>query len=123
MSGNKTLPNISMPLEGKFKQRLIIGIAWETSYGLKPGLWALRLIYTLEKCGVRDSWEFQCSGKQMRMSEFGPSFFDMLIEVQIYRPDLIPSDIYLLEDFGLARSERRGVTTRAQIWQSARGYH
>jgi hypothetical protein len=69
----------------------------------------------LENCGIRDGWVFQRNGKQMRMSEFGPYFFDMLLEIQKDRPDLIHSDIDVLEDFGLARSEQRGATTRAQI--------
>ena len=51
----------------------------------------------------------------MIMSEFRPSLFDMLIEVQRDRPDLIHSDIDVLEEFGLAISERRGSITRAQI--------
>ena len=49
------------------------------------------------------------------MSDFGPSFFDMLLEVQRDRSDMIHSDIYVLGGFGSARSERRGVTTREQI--------
>ena len=63
------------------------------------------LIDTLEKCGFRDGWSFQRSGKQIRMSEFGTYLFDMLLEVQRDRPDLIHSDIDVLEDFGLARYE------------------
>jgi hypothetical protein len=120
LSGNKTLPHISLPLEGRFKarsheiQRRIIDIAWETSSGLKPGLWAMHIIDTLEKCGIRDGWVFQRNGKQMRMSEFGPYFFDMLLEIQ-KDPNLIHPDIDILQDFGLARSERRGATTRSQI--------
>jgi hypothetical protein len=119
LSGNKTLPHIPLPLEGRFKarsqeiQRRIIDTAWETSSGLKPGLWAMRIIDTLGNCGIRDGWVFQRNGKQMRMSEVGPYFFDMLLEIQKDRPDLIHSDIDVLEDFGLARSERRGATTRA----------
>jgi hypothetical protein len=75
----------------------------------------MRIIDTLEKCGIRDGWVSQRHGKQMRMSEFGSYVFDMLLEMQKDRPDLIHPDIDVLEDFGLARSERRGATTRAQI--------
>ena len=67
--------------------------------------------------------EFQRSRKLMIMLEFGKSFFDVILELKRDRHDMIHSDIDVLEDFGLARSERRGVTTRAQIWQSARRYH
>jgi hypothetical protein len=117
LSGKKTLPHISLPLEGRFKagsqeiQRCIIDIAWETSSGLRSGLWVMRIIDTLEKCGIRDGWVFQHSGKQIKM----PYFFDILLEIQKDRPDLIHPDIDVLEDFGLAKSERRGATTRAQI--------
>jgi hypothetical protein len=75
----------------------------------------MRIIDTLEKCGIRDGRVFQRSENQMRMSEFGPYFFDMLLEIQKDRPDLIHPDIDVLQDFGSARSERRGETTRAQI--------
>ena len=81
MSGNNTLPHISLPLDERFKARSqeirrgIIDIAWGKSFGLKPGLWAVQLIDTLEKCGVRYGWAVQHSGKQMIMSEFGPYFF------------------------------------------------
>jgi hypothetical protein len=55
LSGNKTLPHIPLPLEGRLKacsqeiQRRIIDIPWETSSGLKPGLWAMRIIDTFGK--------------------------------------------------------------------------
>ena len=68
MSGNKTFPHISPPLEGRFKVRSqeirggIIDIAWGKSSGLKPGLWDVQLIDTLEKCRVRYGWAVQHSG-------------------------------------------------------------
>ena len=68
MSVSKTLPRISLLLEGRFKARSqetqgrIIDIAWEKSSGMKPGLWAVRLFDTLEKCVLRDGWAFQSSG-------------------------------------------------------------
>ena len=83
----------------------------------------MQLIDTLEKCGVINGWEFQRSGKQMRMSEFGPSFFNELREVQIDMPEMIHSYIYLLEDFALARSKRRGAMKRTQIFKSSKRYH
>jgi hypothetical protein len=82
---------------------------------LRPRLWAMRIIDTLEKCGIRDGWVFQRSGKQMRMLEFWPYFYDMLLEIQKDRSALIHPDIDVLENFGVARSERKGATARAQI--------
>ena len=121
MIGNKNLPHISLHLEGRFNARYqeikkrIIDIAWEKSYEMEPGLWAVQLIDTLENCGVRYGWEFQRSRKQTIMLEFGPYFFYMLLEVQIYRTYTINSDIDVLKEFGLARSEWRRAETRAQI--------
>jgi hypothetical protein len=48
-------------------------------------------------------------------AEFATFFFDMLLEIQKDRSDLIHADVDVLEDFGLARSARRGATTRAQV--------
>jgi hypothetical protein len=47
------------------------------------------------------------------MSEFSEEFFELLLEIQKDRPDLIASDIDVFEAFGMARSARRGATTRA----------
>ena len=48
------------------------------------------------------------------MSHFSDFFFGTLLEIQEERPDLISADMNVLEDFGLARSARRGATTRAK---------
>ena len=50
----------------------------------------------------------------MQMSEFLDSFFDMLLDIQQDRPDLIVPDIYVINKYGIPRSERRGTTTRYQ---------
>ena len=65
--------------------------------------------------------EFQRSRKQMIMLEFGKSFFDVILELKRDRPDMIHSDIEVLEDFSLAISEQRGLTTRAQIFKVPKG--
>jgi hypothetical protein len=46
----------------------------------------------------------------MRMSKFSEEFFELLLEIQKDRPDLIASDIDVLEAFGMSRSARRGAT-------------
>ena len=58
--------------------------------------------------------EYQRGGRQMRMSELSEEFFELLLEIQKYQADLIANDIYVLEAFGIVRSERRGDTTRSQ---------
>jgi hypothetical protein len=48
------------------------------------------------------------------MSDFAEIFFDLRLNIQSESLDFIARDIYVQEDFGLSRSERRGDTTRAQ---------
>jgi hypothetical protein len=121
--GNKTPPRVSLPLKGRFKarspkvQRRIIDICWETKCGLKPGVWTRILIEALKECGISPGWAYQkkSSNIQLKMSDFAEFFFDLLLNIQSERPDLIAHDIDVQDDFGLSRSERRGATTRAQV--------
>ena len=48
------------------------------------------------------------------MKDFEEVFYSYLIEVQGSNPVLIPPDIDVIEEYHLARSFRRGATTRAQ---------
>jgi hypothetical protein len=64
--------HIGLPLTGRFKARsqeqrtIMIPIAYETASGLKPGLWAERLVDVLERSGITTGWAFQTSeGEQM----------------------------------------------------------
>jgi hypothetical protein len=66
---------------------------------------------------VTTGWAYQGEGRQMSISELSEEFFELLLEIKKYRPDLIASDIDVLEAFGIARSVIRGATTRANISQ------
>jgi hypothetical protein len=107
--GNLVPPHVSLPLQGRFKARSqemkkrIIDIVWETRPGLQPGIWTLRLIHALEALGVTNGWAYQREGRQMMMLEFSEELFELLLEIQKDRPDLIASDIDVLEAFGMAR--------------------
>ena len=117
-----TIPrHIGLPLAGKFKLRgnmdqcLLLFVAAETASGLKPLLWTDRLVDLMEQRGVVSGWAFADErGRQLPMSAFEDTIFDLLLETQSQRPDLIPEGIEVCEDYGLARSFRRGATTRAE---------
>jgi hypothetical protein len=51
----------------------------------------------------------------MSMSEFDEQFYDALLDIQRRRPEVIEEDCDIYNDFHLARSFRRGATTRAQL--------
>ena len=48
------------------------------------------------------------------MSEFGDSFFGMLLYIQQYQPKLIAPEIGVINNYGLSRYERQGATTGSQ---------
>ena len=113
-------PHVGLPLAGRFKARsqeqrtIMIPIAYKTASGLEPGLWAERLVESLERSGVTTGWAFQNStGDQKRMSDFEDDFYDRLLRIQQLDPSLFTEGTDIMEDFQLARSHRRGATTRA----------
>ena len=69
---------------------------------------------TFGALGFTNGWTYQRERIQMRMSEFSEEFFEILLEIQKDQADLIENYIYVLEAFGIVRSERRGDTTRSQ---------
>jgi hypothetical protein len=114
------LPHVGLPLSGRFKARsqdqqsIMIPIAFTTASGLEPGKWALRLTTTLERCGITTGWAFQTEdGSQRAMHTFEEKFIELLLRVQETDPSLFPNGVNIVEDFHLARSHRRGATTRA----------
>jgi len=109
-----------LPLLGRFKAQkgeccFVIPIAAETASGLCPLQWTKRLILAWEQRGHRHGWLFRTSdNRQRKMATLGPVIFEMLRDIQLTRPDLIPASVNVDEDFGLARSARRGSTTHAR---------
>jgi len=85
-----------------------------TASGLKPGIWLDRLVRTLEKLGVTNGWLFQDDkGIQRPLSYFEDGFHTRLFAIRDADPTLFEAGIDVLEDYHLARSLRRGATTRA----------
>ena len=121
--GLGTLPHVMLPLLGRFKARAqevsqrLTPIAWQTRSGLEPGVWTERLITVLEQCGRLDGWVF-CDWHEMEeqraMGSFEEEVFGMLTKVQVEHPEIIPEEVDVADVYGLARSARRGATTRGQ---------
>lgn len=116
-------PHVGVPLFGRFKARsgsevrILIFTAAETASGLKPGLWVSRLVDIIDKSGSRRTgWLFQDKdGSQKKMSAFEDDFYDRLFDIKDQDEDhrLFEPGVNILSDFHLARSFRRGATTRA----------
>ena len=114
-------PHVALPFAGHFKLRgnmdqcMLLFIAAETASGLKPLLWTDRLIESLESQGVTSGWAF-CNedGHQLRMTDLEDLIFELLEEIQSEHPELISEDVDVCDACGMARSFRRGSTTRAE---------
>jgi hypothetical protein len=115
-----TSPHVALPLSGRFKacsqdqRHILIPVAYETNSGLRPGVWAQRLIALLEKRGVTSGWLFRtATGEQRRMAHFEERFYDLLLRAQQTDPSLFPAGLDVTEVYHLGRSHRRGATTGA----------
>jgi hypothetical protein len=113
-------PHVGLPLSGRFKARsqeqqtILIPIAYRTASGLEPGIWARRLVSSLQGFGVTRGWAFQTeAGEQRAMQSFEDKFLELLLRVQQLEPELFPGTVDITEDFHLGRSHRRGATSRA----------
>jgi hypothetical protein len=118
-----------MPLVGAFKARsvgnteLLLFVAAQTASGLRPGEWTKRLLEVLATLGIFNGWLFQtAAGAEQRMSHFEERFYDLLLLISLdpNTAHLFADGINILEDYHLARSFRRGATTRATnagVWE------
>jgi hypothetical protein len=121
-SMGRFMPHVGIPLVGAFKARsvgnteLLIFVAAQTASGLRPGEWTKRLVHLLATLGIFNGWLFQTAdGAQQPMSHFEERFYDLLLLISS-DPDtahLFADGIDILVDYHLARSFRRGATTRA----------
>jgi len=112
--------HIGLPLVGRFKseqgeQCHVLPIVERTASGLEPMVWVDRLVEEMELRGKVSGWAFiDGRGNQARMGQFGELIYDQLIRIQETRPDLISPHLDVMEEYGLARSFRRGSNTQAQ---------
>ena len=112
--------HIGVPLRGKFKARssiiveIICYTVAKTHSGLNPGLWVTRLIDVLKTLGITSGWLFQDEKQAARkMYSFSEAFYGHLLAIRTKDPSLFEDETDILNDYGLARSARRGATTRA----------
>lgn len=83
--------------------------------GLKPGRWMRRYCESLKRAGRQTGYLFstRADGSKIRLGDMEDDFFEPLEEIQEARPDLIPPNVAVREEYGIWRSLRRGVTAHA----------
>jgi hypothetical protein len=118
-----TVSHFGLPLLGRFKScgnaqvQLLCMIAGTTASGLQPLHWIQRLLAYYDKFPPITDWLFQTTiGARMSMTDFNEIFYDYLLRAQaMEQPRIIPKDLDVMDVYFLARSFRRGATTRAQV--------
>ena len=112
--------HIGLPLHGRFKARgsalakVLVLIVPTTASGLCPGKWLERLVDVLDGLGIKSGWLFQDEeGTQQPLNYFEEEFYSVLHAIRDRDPSLFEPGVDIYEDYQLARSLRRGATTRA----------
>jgi hypothetical protein len=114
---------VIIALHGHFKNEFgerchFMPVVRETSPGLKPAIWMLRMLQWYEETGVRRGPVFRNgAGMRARQSQFEFSIWSRLVQVSLENPDLFPDKrVNILANYSTRRSFRRGAaTSRAEI--------
>jgi len=111
---------VIVPLLGRFKtedgeQYHLTPLAYQTNSGIKIGQWVERLVQV--KASHRQTHGPAFSDRKGRLLNshwLEMELLDRLQVVQTSEADLIPKDVNVHEEYGIARSFRRGATTQAR---------
>jgi hypothetical protein len=112
-------PHVMVTLLGRFKGETgerwhLLPVVWKTRSGIEAGVWANRLKESLLERRRLNGFVFSDKkGKQAKASTLEPSLFAQLNWVRIRYPDLFPPNVNIEDDYGVARSGRRGSSTEA----------
>ena len=100
-------PHFDFVIAGRTKGNQVSGAKFKVTCaavtegsGLQPGVWAWRHCTLLKDKGQQGGFLF-------------PVFYGILEDVQAESPNLIKASVNVREDYGLPRSERRGVAAHA----------
>lgn len=112
--------HVVIPLLGRFKGEQnsryhLSPLAAKTSSGLQVQVWIERLIEVRERAGrVRGPAFCDRTGEVALSFTYDTGFVKRLLVLQAARPDLIPAEVDVSEQFGISRSFRRGSTSVAR---------
>ena len=112
-------PHVMIPLQGRFKGETgerwhLLPIVWETRSGIQVGVWAERMLTSLQERQRFQGFVFANNrGKQAKAGIYEPRFFEQLNVVRGRHPTLFPPNVNIEDDYGIARSGRRGSSTEA----------
>jgi hypothetical protein len=112
-------PHVVAPLLGRFKNEVgeryhLVLLTPVTSSGIRMCFWLELLIEAREREGrVRGPAFCAQDGKAEYSRTYEACFHEVLGEIQLSRPDLIPLNVDVPEDYGVGRSFRQGSDSEA----------
>lgn len=118
------LKHVPLVLVGRFKQTVgeklyFQPLAQVTSSGIGVKRWISRVLGLYEKAGVTTGPMFRTVSakgvvKKATIGDMDVLFHDILRQVQFRRPDVLPADVRVGDEYSARRSLRRGSTSEAQ---------
>ena len=119
-ASHPTHPHVVVALLGRFKTEIsqkyhLMPVVLKTQTGLEPGLWMRRMVDWFEKSGVVRGWVFRNfrTGEAARARDYEFEILNELENIQRESPDIISSNVNVMDEYGVSRSFRRGSDTHA----------
>jgi len=118
-SGMHARPHVIVALIGRFKSEVglnyhLMALVSVTKSGLEPRKWIGRVLDEYAKLGITHGPMFRNGyGQRIKASAMDPKFFGRLNFVLVNKPHLMPGIEDVEDEYGIHRSFRRGVTSRA----------
>ena len=118
------LKHVPLVLVGRFKQTVgeklfFQPLAQVTRSGIEIKRWIARVLFLYTKVGTISGPMFRTETKKggikrATVGDVDILFHNILCQVQERRPDVLPADIVVGDDYSVRRSLRRGLTSEAQ---------
>jgi len=114
------VPYLIIPLLGRFKNETgeryhLTPMVATTASGIQIGVWVKRLVDSKRKHGIPHGPAFSdFQGSLVNTRWLSLEILDRIHTVQSSRPDLIPLEVNVYEEYGISRSFLQGVTTEAR---------
>jgi hypothetical protein len=112
-------PHVPLALRGRFKgetgeQWHFLPLALKTNSGIFVHYWISKLLALRRQQGRTSGPAFLGpKGEKVKAGHFSQSFLSRFLEIQKQRPDIIPDNVDVLEEYGMSRSWRKGSDSQA----------
>jgi hypothetical protein len=112
---------VIVPLLGRYKGEMhmryhLTPLAAMTNSGIQVRVWLNRLVAVWREAGRTHGPAFGTrQGEVLEASFIEEKIVDLLFEIRVANPGVLPADVDFGEEFGISRSFRRGATSTARV--------